>query len=135
MNFLEWDDKYGVNVKEIDKQHQEIFKITNKLLNSMADGTGDEVVGNILQNLADYITAHFKTEENYFDKFNYPKSYSHKEEHGDFVQKVSEFKKSFKKGRETLYLDITNFLLNWLMSHLLLSDKEYAQFFNEKGLR
>ncbi len=135
MNLLEWDDKYGVNVKEIDKQHQEIFKITNKLLNSIADGTGDEIVGNILQNLIDCITAHFRTEENYFDKFNYPKSYSHKEEHEAFVQKVSEFKKSFKKGRENLYLDITNFILNWLMSHVLLSDKEYTKFFNEKGLR
>ena len=135
MNFLEWDDKYGVNVKEIDKQHQEIFKITNKLLNSIADGTGNEIVGDILQNLTDYITTHFRTEEYYFDKFNYPKSYSHKEEHEAFVQKVSEFKKSFEKGRENLYLDVTNFILNWLMSHVLLSDKEYAKLFNEKGLR
>jgi hemerythrin len=135
MKFLEWNDKYSVNVKEIDIQHQEIFKITNKLLNSMADGTGDEIVGDILQNLADYIVAHFRTEEYYFDKFNYPKSNSHKEEHQTFVLKVSEFKKSFEKGRKNLYLDVTNFILNWLMSHLLLSDKEYAKFFNEKGLR
>ncbi len=135
MNFLEWDDKYSVNVKEIDKQNQEIFKIISKLLNAMADGTGDEIVGDILQNLTDYIIVHFRTEEYYFDKFNYPKSYSHKEEHEAFVQKVSEFKKSFKKGRENLYLDITNFILNWLMSHVLLSDKEYTKVFNENGLR
>lgn len=135
MNFLEWNDKYSVNVKEIDKQHQEIFKITNKLLNSIADGKGDEIVGDILQNLTDYIATHFRTEEYYFDKFNYPKSYSHKEEHEAFAQKVSEFKKSFEKGRKTLYIDVTNFILNWLMSHVLLSDKEYVKFFNEKGLR
>ena len=135
MNFLEWDDRYSVNVSEIDNQHKEILKITNKLLKAIADGTGNEIVGEILQNLTDYITTHFRTEEYYFDKFNYPKSYSHKEEHEAFVQKVSEFKKSLEKGRKTLYLDVTNFILNWLMSHLLLSDKEYANFFSEKGLR
>jgi hemerythrin len=135
MDFLEWDDKYSVNVNEIDNQHKEILKITNKLLKAIADGTGNEIVGEILQNLTDYIATHFRTEEYYFDKFNYPKSYSHKEEHETFIQKVSEFKKSFEKGRKNIHLDVTNFILNWLMSHLLLSDKEYANFFGEKGLR
>ncbi len=135
MNFLEWDDKYGVNVKEIDKQHQEIFKITNKLLNSIADGTGDEIVGDILQNLTDYITVHFRTEEYYFDKFNYSKSSTHKEEHRGFAKKVLEFKKKFEEGRESLHLEITNFLMNWLLNHLLISDKEYMKCFDENGLR
>ena len=135
MDFLEWNDKFSVNVDEIDNQHKEIFKITNKLLNAIADGTANETVGDILQDLIDYIAVHFSTEEYYFDKFNYPKSYSHKEEHESFIQKVSEFKKSFETGRKNLYLDITNFILNWLMSHVLLSDKEYAKYFSEKGRR
>lgn len=135
MEFIAWDDKFSVNVAEIDKQHKEIFKITNNLLNAIADGTGNEIVGDILGKLTDYISMHFKTEENYFDKFSYPKSFSHKEEHQTFVLKVSEFKKSFEKGRESLYVEVTNFILNWLMSHLLLSDKEYTKFFSEKGLR
>jgi hemerythrin len=135
MDFIEWNDNFSVNVKEIDQEHQGIFKIINKLLNSIADDTSNEILGEILDNVTDYIESHFKTEEHYFDKFNYAQSASHKEEHNDFREKVAEFKESFKKGRESLHLELTNFLMNWLVNHILISDKAYSQCFNENGLR
>lgn len=135
MDFIEWNDNFSVNVEELDKQHREMIGIINRLLNSIADEKNDEIVDDILNKLTDFIMTHFETEEHYFDKFNYSKSSDHKAEHRDFAEKVLEFKKKFEEGRESLHLEVTNFLMNWLLNHLLISDREYIECFNENGLR
>ena len=135
MDFIEWNDNFSVNVEEIDIQHREMLRIINRLLETISDEKSNEIVDDTLNKLTDYTMTHFKTEEYYFDKFNYSKSSVHKEEHRGFAKQILEFKKKFEEGRESLHLEVTNFLMNWLLNHLLISDKEYTECFNENGLR
>ena len=82
-----------------------------------------------------YAQTHFKTEETYFEKFGYPETDTHKKEHADFTQRVSEFKEKFDEDRLGLSIEVMTFLSRWLLNHIKIVDMKYASFFNEKGLR
>jgi hemerythrin len=135
MAFVNWDDSFSVSVTEIDRQHQKLVSMINELDGAMRQGKGKDFLGKIINDLIDYTATHFKTEEKYFDQFGYPETDSHKKEHTAFVQKVSDFKDGFEKEQLTLSIGVINFLSDWLQNHIKGTDKNYSQFFNEKGLK
>jgi hemerythrin len=135
MALIKWDDSFSVNVAKIDQQHQKLILMINELHDAMKQGKGKEVLGKIVNGLISYTATHFKTEEDYFNQFGYPETDSHKKEHIAFVQKVSEFKDGFEKGKLSLSIEVMNFLSDWLQNHIKGTDKKYSQFFNGKGLK
>ena len=135
MALFSWNDSFSVNVSEIDLQHKKLVNLLNELSDAMKLGKGNDKVGNILNELTAYAVAHFKTEEKYFVMYKFPEADSHIEEHTDFVQKVTDFKKEFENGTRSLTVEVLDFLCDWLQKHIMGSDKNYSSFFNEKGLR
>jgi hemerythrin len=135
MALIKWKDSFSVNVAEIDAQHQTLVDMINSLFDAMQRGEGKKVLGDIVNGLIDYTATHFTVEENYFDQFGYSETASHKQEHADFVHKVSEFKSDFEQGKVLMSPAVINFLSDWLQNHIAGSDKQYAQFFNDKGLK
>ena len=132
---FEWDQKYSVNVREIDQQHMKLFELINELHEAMRVGQGREVMSQTLQGLVDYTKYHFSTEERYMTLYGYPEYANHKSEHRVFVDKVLEFQREFESGSLLLSLEVMDFLKNWLSRHILVNDKKYAPLFNDKGLR
>ncbi len=135
MDLINWSDSLSVNVAEIDQQHQKLVAMINELNDAMRQGKGKEALKHIVSGLISYTGTHFKTEEQYFDRFGYPDADSHKKNHADFVQKVMEFNNGFEKGKFGLTLEIMNFLSNWLQTHIKGTDKKYSKFFNDNGLK
>lgn len=135
MALINWDDSLSVKVTLIDQQHQKLVAMINELSDAMKQGKGKDVLGRIVSGLVSYTVTHFKTEEKYFDQFGYPERDSHKKLHTAFVQKVSEFKAGIEQGKQTLTIEVLNFLSDWLQKHIKVVDKQYSQFFNEKGLK
>jgi hemerythrin len=131
MSLIEWNEDLSVNVLEIDREHQLLVGMINELNDAMRWGRGKVVIGNIIS----YAGSHFRTEEEYFDKFGYPLASSHKKEHSDFVAKVSEFRSGFESGKLGLTIEVLFFLSNWLKNHIEGSDKRYGSFFNANGLK
>jgi len=135
MAFIQWDDSLSVNVVEIDNQHKKLVEMINDLHDAMKQGQSKLILSRIINGLIGYTVTHFKTEEKYFEQFGYPAELSHKKEHATFTQKVADFKDEYDAGKTGLSLDIMDFLSSWLRSHIKGSDKRYAPFFHEKGLR
>ncbi|MFZ5805579.1 MAG: bacteriohemerythrin [Verrucomicrobiota bacterium] len=135
MTLIEWNNSLSVNVAEIDKQHQQLVNMINELNDAMKSGKGKDVLNDILTKLIKYTQGHFATEEKYFDKFNYPDTEAHKEEHRALVQQVSDFKKQFDSGTVGLSVQIMEFLSNWLKKHIQGTDKKYSACFNANGLK
>jgi hemerythrin-like metal-binding protein len=132
MTLVKWKDAYSVNETDLDTQHQEFIRLINELFNSVANGTSKEIISSILKDFTEYTVTHFKTEEDYFDKCNYPEASSHKQEHKTFIQQLSEFKDSFDKGLMPVSLEEMNFLMYWLSNHILRTDKKYKILFKNK---
>lgn len=135
MALIQWDSSYSVNVGEIDRQHQKLVVMVNRLNQAMADGKGRDMVGSVINGLVAYAGEHFATEEKYFALYKYPGALIHKKEHADFVKSVGEFQDGFNKGSLSLTVEVMGFLKGWLVKHIQDSDKKYGPFLNEKGLR
>lgn len=132
---IQWSPGYSVNVAEIDRQHQELFKMINDLNTAMTQGKGRAILGKIIDRMVSYAKMHFSTEETYFSKFGYPDSGKHRSEHAKFIKKIHDFKSQFEANKIGLSIDIMNFLTDWLKEHIRVSDKKYSSFFNQKGLK
>jgi hemerythrin len=131
---LEWDTKYSVKVAEIDEQHQRLFSLVNSLGEAI-DSRDVSSVPEIFTELIAYTQYHFSTEEKYFDKFNYPETFAHKEQHRLFAEKVTELEKKFKKADIEVTYELIDFLEDWLVGHVMRSDQKYVACFTANGLK
>ena len=135
MLLITWSDSFSVKVAEIDTQHKKLVEMINKLYDAMKVGKSKDVMGEILISLISYTVTHFKTEEMYFDLYNFSEKEAHKAEHIKFVETVTKFKTDFDSGKATISLEVMNFLKDWLTKHINGSDKKYAKCFNDNGLK
>ena len=135
MALIQWNDTFSVKIIEIDGQHKKLIKLINDLQDAMRAGKGKDIVGPILNELVRYTREHFSVEEKYFERFNYPETAAHMDEHARFVRQVGSFKADFDSGKIGLTIKLMDFLSDWLQNHILNTDKKYSAFFNEKGLR
>ena len=135
MTMLTWSDKYSVNVKEIDGQHMKLIRLLNELHVAMSTGKGKDIMSGVLKNLIDYTDYHFSAEENYMVQFGYPGYSKHRAEHVEFVRTVREFGQKYETGQSMVTIDMVKFLNGWVSGHIIGTDMQYSQFFNQKGLK
>jgi hemerythrin len=135
MALITWNDSLSVNVAEMDQQHKKLVALINELNDAMSVGKGKDVLEKIVNDLATYITVHFRAEEKYFAQFRYPDTFNHRIEHVAFAKKVADFKDGFEAGRLPLSVEVMKFLSDWLRKHIMGTDRKYSQFFNENGLK
>ncbi len=135
MDLIDWTEEFSVGVERIDHQHKGLIKLINNLHQAMRVGKGRVVISETLDKLIEYTATHFKTEEELFKKYQYSEFSIHKKEHDDFVEKVLKFKKDYDSNHLMLTFEVMDFLKNWLVKHILGSDKNYKEFFNSQGLK
>ncbi len=132
---ISWTDDLSVGVGIIDEQHKGLVDLINELNAAMRQRRSDSVLVGVLERLKQYTVKHFATEEEFFDKFGYPDSASHKKAHHELVQKVLDFEAELKSGRAKVTMEIMRFLKDWLVGHIMGTDKRYGPFLNSKGVR
>ncbi len=105
------------------------------MLSAMAQGKGKDEVGKVIAFLADYVTKHFKAEEEIMEKHNYGGISSQKTEHAQFIRDFSDLKKDFGKNGVTthLVLQVQNKLCNWLKNHIGNEDKKIGMFLKKSA--
>lgn len=134
MSYMDWDQKFSVNVKEIDNQHKKLVDMVNELHEAMKMGKGKDIMEKVLAELVNYTASHFATEERLMTQYSYPQFALHKTEHDKLVQQVLSFQKDFNSGKVAITLDLMTFLRDWLANHILGTDKKIGAFLNEKGV-
>ncbi|MDW8094977.1 MAG: bacteriohemerythrin, partial [Caldimicrobium sp.] len=85
-----------------------------------------------LDELVSYASYHFNTEEALMSKYGFPELANHKREHEAFKAKIKEFMDKKAKGEVTLSVEIMTFLKDWLVKHIMGTDKKYGPFLQEK---
>jgi hemerythrin len=134
MAFMEWDDTLSVNVAEIDEQHKKLIGMINIFFESIKDEK-QGALGTLLNSLIDYTKYHFSTEEKYMVQFDYINTDLHIKEHQHFTEKVLGIKERFDNNKLILTLEVTSFLKDWIVDHVMKTDKRYSRCFNDNGLR
>ncbi|MDR3425559.1 MAG: bacteriohemerythrin [Alphaproteobacteria bacterium] len=135
MPLMTWKDDMSVGISSIDEQHKKLVNMINELSDGMKIGKGREVLGTILDELIDYTAKHFKYEEELFDKTHYLDAFNHKKEHADLVKRVLDIQAKYKAGALTLSLEVMDFLKDWLVKHIMGSDKKYSSHLCAQGVK
>ncbi len=137
-HMFKWREDFSVNIKIIDDQHKELFRIGNALYDivSIKDGIDryDEIL-EALYSLRDYAIYHFDYEEQMMKKNDYPGYFEHKKQHDEFIRKVKSMdEESIDKDQIKASMDLIIFVANWIENHILKTDMEYKDYLNNKGI-
>lgn len=131
---INWSDAYSIGYDAIDKQHEKLVELINKLYDAFLSATAHDIINDILDSMIEYTEYHFKFEEDLFRKFGYPQHEEHAAIHGLFVAKTLDFKQKLTEGTTTVTYDIMYFLRDWLIEHIQGEDVKYVDFFKENGV-
>ena len=127
---MEWTDELNTGVDMIDKQHMILMRAINLLGLAVERDSDKELMAAIFDTLADYTQTHFKYEEEMFDAAGFPhdESDAHKGKHVAFIEKVVALRAKFESGDPESARQVLEFLIDWLGTHIMKSDKDYLPY-------
>ena len=131
---LVWNDSLAVHIRQIDEQHRQLVTLVNRLYRASRTGSSRQEAAAILDELVSYTANHFKTEEDLFARHGYPEQDSHCQAHRRLVDKVLEFQNAYRQGAAELELSLLQFLKDWLLTHIMKTDKQYSAYLRERGV-
>ena len=134
--FLVWTDDVMVGVDILDIQHKKLFETLNTLVNAIEVHSGQKEVERVIGFLDNYVVEHFGTEEKMMKEVSCPRMDEHIEQHKVFIDSLDEVKGYYTSEgtTEDLSLMLRNNLCHWLVSHIMMVDKEMGLFLKDKGV-
>jgi len=135
MSTFAWNDSYSVHVHQFDAQHKKLFEIINELADAMRVGKGEDVIREVVGDLAVYTRTHFLQEEVAMRQTGYPDLATHQAQHNKLMADVEKYKTELNEGRKVNLIAVLNFVRDWLVQHIQKSDKKYSDHLNAHGLR
>ena len=98
MSFFKLTKNLETGIEEIDDQHRELLNWANSL-SAANEEAGAQKVTETLDNLSDYVSYHFRTEEEAMDTYDYGKLEKHRKQHHMLMNEVSDLL-SRTRGKE-----------------------------------
>ena len=135
MALLEWNADLSVSVPVFDSQHSRLIDLINELHSSMTAGKGRLVIQKILDELVEYTRYHFTLEESALKKYDYPQLQEHIRLHEGFIDKLKSLTEKKEKGELFVPIEVFDFLNNWLIDHIKIEDKKYADLLAGKPIQ
>ena len=130
MKSFQWDKNFETGIKEVDEQHLYLVDLINKYgeLTAQNDFSLTEVK-QALRDLSAYTSYHFHEEEQMMIKAGI--SHAHFEEHHathqKFICDINDFAQVVSGSNENLSDSLMDFLIQWLVYHILGSDQNMAR--------
>jgi len=134
VSFMEFNDSLKVGNTVIDHEHQNLVRYINVLQQTMEIDANPEVIDDVLQGLTDYAAVHFTVEEELMKAYDYPDFGNHKMAHGKFTAKLGELITMYGSSRAAVAQPLLDFLMSWLIEHILKVDVKLAIYLREKGM-
>jgi hemerythrin len=131
-NLIVWDDVYSVGSSIIDDQHKILINMINDLYRLDADNTKTDsatkaAFAKVFKKAGEYAMTHFQEEEAMLEKAAYPYLSDQKKAHTAFMAKVWDEYSLFNEGKSSS-TGMANFLKEWLLNHIAVSDKKYSSY-------
>ncbi len=134
MNDIErviWTNELSINNTDIDNEHKKLLEIYNDLIDLIVLNKNREEFAKILSKMTDYSLVHFRREEEYMQKFSYPKLAEHKQYHRDYSYKVAMYNINLLGTNTPKPREIIKFLKKWWINHIMKSDTDYENYKNK----
>jgi hemerythrin len=130
---LPWKAEYVLGVPEVDRQHQELFHIINRLRQTPAGAPAEHAAKRAIEGLVHYSRYHFSTEEAFMLDIGYPDAdlQAHNRQHQQFVRKVEELSGVEHEGRPVAEA-VAEFVYQWFTRHIPAFDLRYVEAYRRK---
>lgn len=133
-----WNDSYLTGIDRIDEQHKVLVNTLNEANVRLAANVTRDLLEQITRDLLSYAIYHFETEETLMKTYDYAgmsaaEEDKHRNEHRSFSQQVVALREGLRDGRLVTREDLLSFLNNWLINHILHTDKHFGEFLNSHG--
>ncbi len=130
---LLWNDSYCTGVDEIDEQHRILVNTLNEANVKLTDESSLELFEQLTRDLLSYALYHFETEEEIMNECGYMEERQadwehHLHEHRSFSSTVVSIRDDLKLGKRVPRDTLLAFLNNWLINHILHTDKRLGEF-------
>ncbi len=132
-HLIVWNNDMSVGVEDIDNQHQVLIGLLNKIMKAVHQRQGHEILDEVIINLGNYTRVHFTVEESLMRLLDYPTYEQHRDQHQSFITQLHQMKERFRAGDRVVSFELASFLKNWLLKHILETDKRFGQFCLERG--
>lgn len=125
-----WEARYELGLPQMDEQHKMLVALINRL--ESLQSSGDAIqrdLSEVMKHLAMYISVHFRAEEKLMQEKGYSDYERHVQLHHAFEAKVEQFRTELAAGEQEVAAHILAFLKDWLITHIMKSDRSYADEF------
>lgn len=126
MSIFVWSDSFMTGIQEFDEHHKHLVDLLNQSYDCFIYNNSDQKIELLIQNLVNYASYHFEAEESLMKADNYPFFEEHCQEHSRFASRAAELKSLMYDGCQPLDLEVLQFLKEWLVDHILNSDKKMS---------
>ena len=125
-----WTPALSVGLENIDSQHKIWFEKADQLFEAGKTGKSKEVIAQMFDFLDDYTKMHFRDEEAYMTKINYPEIDEQKKLHKNFIAELAKLKADFEQsgGNITLIINANQMIVDWLTKHISTMDKKIGTY-------
>lgn len=129
MAIFVWSDEYNIGYVQVDKQHQRLVSMLNRLDASISEGAETAAIAGLLSELKSYTEYHFSTEEQLMrdGAGNAEHVRTHLQQHRAFERSLEQMIRVYNESGSVVAGSLLEFLVRWLMSHILGSDQEMGR--------
>jgi hemerythrin-like metal-binding protein len=134
VELLPWSDLYCVGVRDIDDQHRALVGLLNRLAQKAQEGNESDAVDKALAALVDYVQLHFRCEEALMRAHHYAEEKSHIEVHTRLNGRLQGMLARRQQDGFVSVDELMTFLRQWLISHILHTDRDLGIALNNMGI-
>lgn len=129
MAYVEWTPDFSVDDEDMDSEHKQWLSILNTLFDALNNGEDRYVIKDVIDRMVTYSKYHLTNEEALLEDINYPQLEIHRQKHDELIGKLNRIKEQFNSGTNfKLTVDAIKLLKEWLVNHILVTDKKYANY-------
>ena len=127
----ELKDEYLVGIEAIDNEHKVLFEIADEIyelcINEFVPDKYDNIAA-LVQRLKDYAEMHLSNEEAYMESIQYKRMFTQKVQHDNFRHKLETMDlEAIDDNQEEAIQDLLKFVTDWLVEHIMETDKRIAE--------
>jgi hemerythrin len=135
MAFVNWSPNLSVGIDFIDADHQQSIMLLTELQELVGSGQPRAAAVEKLDELIEFSEQHFRLEERLMKENNYREFAQHQALHKELLQQTAELRERLASGTTDIGPEVMDFLKEWLMRHILESDKHFGGFLEGKLTR
>lgn len=132
---IKWTPNLSIGVDLIDEQHKVWFEKADKLFEAGKERRANEYILEMFNFLDEYTKQHFKDEEEYMTKINYPEIDLQKKAHASFITDLAKLSNEYKEsgGNILLIINANRMIVDWLTKHISTMDTKIGEYAKTLG--